>query len=188
MATGRDYRAELASMTKALLGICCLVCFLALQPKFSSAKDYNPPEQDFKSYSLPGDVRSADISPDEKFVVIYVIGNVPGSNPDSVLETNEVQVWDFKANHLVARAVLRSTETESVQKQKARIWQRHMPSALVRYSRDGRSVLVWFDRTLYVVQASDLSTLKVRAADSNSVACRTRKKGLAVPLSHGSFS
>lgn len=140
-------------MSRVLARACCTFYLLALLTQLLLCQDQRPPEQKFRAYSLPDDVRSADISPDDRFVAIDVVER---SHLDSgnVVDTNRAEIRDFRANRPIATLTLGSVEPLRSPTTNRIIG--GIQSATVRYSPDGQSLLVWFKPALYVLRATDL--------------------------------
>jgi hypothetical protein len=108
---------------------------------------------------------AADISPDDSFVVIDVVERSTEKS-GNVVDTNRVEVRDFKANRSIATFTLDSVEVLRSSNTKRIIG--GVPSASVRYSPDGQSILAWFRSTLYVLQSTNLKIVSKFALQAPS--------------------
>lgn len=132
--------------------IICAMC-LAGQPVF--AADWNVPQKKFKTYELPGDVRSADVSPDDTVVAMDVVEKSTEAS-GTVIDTNLVEVWDFRRSRPVATFKLGTVKPlQSPTTHRVIGWRR----ATVQYSPDGEEIVASFGSTLYVLRASDLKVI-----------------------------
>jgi len=116
-------------------------------------------QRQLKAYALPADTKSADISPNERFVVtdVYVKkeGMEAGENPYSDL----IQLWNFKDERLVGQF---STPSPDV-----RLYSPPLPGGyasspplglrVVRFFPDGATVAALIGHTIHLVRSSDLS-------------------------------
>jgi WD40 repeat protein len=112
------------------------------------------PQRELKAYVLHESPNSADISPDDSFVVTELSRREPTNNPSTGKVSDLVQLWDFRNDKLVAENILR-----------VKIRERHEPltywrSEFVRYSADGKIVIAYLDRFLYVLRADDLQEIR----------------------------
>jgi hypothetical protein len=113
------------------------------------------PQRELKAYVLHENPNSADISPDDSFVVTELSRREPTNNPSTTGKVSDlVQLWDFRNDKLVAENILQVKTRE-----------RHEPltywrSEFVRYSADGKIVIAYLDRFLYVLRADDLQEIR----------------------------
>jgi hypothetical protein len=142
-----------------------VVGFLLLATLVVTCGERVAPVRQFKTYPLAGSIRSADISPDDRFVAVSVVER-SSSKTDVVVDTSKVEIRDFRTDKTVASLTL----ADSGPLPTKRIVD-GVPSAIVRYTWDGHSLLVWFRSELYVLQSTDLKL--------------TQKVGLPVPFPTG---
>jgi hypothetical protein len=140
-------------MSRVLARACCTFYLLVLLTQLLLGQDQKLPEQKFRAYPLPDDVRSADISPDDRFIAVDVVER-PNVSLGNFVDTNRIEVRDFRANRQVATLTLGSKELLRSPTSNRIIG--GIQSATVRYSPDGQSLLVWFKPALYVLRATDL--------------------------------
>lgn len=112
------------------------------------------PQRDLKAYVLHENPNSADISPDDSFVVTELSRPEPTNDPSTVKVSDLVQVWDFRNDKLVAENILRVMTRE--RPEPLTYWR----SEFVRYSADGKIVIAYLDRFLYVLRADDLQEIR----------------------------
>jgi len=116
-------------------------------------------QRQLKAYALPADTKSADISPDERFVVtdVYVKkeGVEAGENPYSDL----IQLWNFKEGRLVGEFITPSPDVRLYSPPLAGGYASSPPLGLrvVRFSPDGTTVAALIGHTIHLLRSSDLS-------------------------------
>jgi hypothetical protein len=108
------------------------------------------PQRELKAYLLHENPNSADISPDDSFVVTELSRREPTNDPSTTKVSDLVQLWDFRHDKLVAENVLRVQIRE--RREPLTYWR----SEYVRFSADGEVVIAYLDRSLYVLRADDL--------------------------------
>lgn len=120
------------------------------------------PQKQLKTYALPIGTQSADISPDERFVVTDVYAKNQdadaGTNPYSDL----IQLWNFKGERVVANYSMPSPGV--------RVYARHRDGGyytspplgmrVVRFSPDGTRVAALIGDTIHLLRSSDLKELR----------------------------
>jgi WD40 repeat protein len=144
-----------------------LICFSLGFNELTVANDAPPPRQ-LKTFPLHNNPDSADISPDEQFVVTAI--KLPAENVDLRKRqfVKVVQLWNFREDKLVAEfhppqpdvklsADKLSTSTD-------------LSASFVRFSQDGTMVVALIQQTLYVLSSNDLSLLRATpiSAPSNT--------------------
>jgi len=112
------------------------------------------PQHELKTYVLHENPNSADISPDDSFVVTELSRREPTNDPSTGKVSDLVQLWDFRNDKLVAENVLRVKAREG--RDPLTYWR----SEYVRYSADGKIVIAYLDRFLYVLRADDLQEIR----------------------------
>ena len=130
------------------------VLLLSLTSGFPAYADHPLPQSELKTYVLHENPNSADISPDEFFVVTEISRRETTTDPSTAKISDLVQLWDFRNDRLVAENVLRVKKAE---KHELPMYWR---SEFVRYSADGKTVIAYLDRFLYVLRAEDLQEIK----------------------------
>jgi len=127
------------------------------------------PQRELRAYGLHGDPNSADVSPDDSFVVTELSRRETTNDPATVKFSDLVQLWDFRNDKLVAENVLRVQIRE---KRRALTYSR---SEYVRYSPDGKIVIAYLDRALYVLRADDLQEIRQISVTGPPAETRTYK-------------
>jgi WD40 repeat protein len=112
------------------------------------------PQLELKAYALHENPNSADISPDDSFVVTELSRREPTNDPSTDKVSDLVQLWDFRNDKLVAENILRVKTRE--RHESLAYWR----SEFVRYSADGKIVIAYLDRFLYVLRADDLREIR----------------------------
>jgi WD40 repeat protein len=112
------------------------------------------PQRELKAYLLHENSNSGDISPDESFVVTELSRRETTSDPSTSKVSDLVQLWDFRNDKLVAENILRINIRE--RREALTYWR----SEYVRYSSDGKIVIAYLDRVLYVLRAVDLREIR----------------------------
>jgi hypothetical protein len=93
----------------------------------------------------------------------------PTSDPSTVKVSDLVQLWDFRNDRLVAENILRVNIRE--RREPLTYWH----SEYVRYSADGKIVIVYLDRFLYVLRADDLQEIRRISITGPPAEARTYK-------------
>jgi WD40 repeat protein len=127
------------------------------------------PQRELKAYVLHENPNSADISPDESFVIAELSRREPTNDPSAEKVSDLVQLWDFRNDKLVAENILR---VNIIQKRKPLTYLR---SEYVRYSADGKIVIVYLDRFLYVLRADDMQEIRRISITGPTAEARTYK-------------
>ena len=127
------------------------------------------PQRELKAYVLHENPNSADISPDDSFVVTELSRREPTNDPSTTKVSDLVQLWDFRNDKLVAENILRVSMRE---KRETRAYGR---SEHVRYSADGKIVIAYLDRFLYVLRADDLQEIRRISITGPPAEARTYK-------------
>ena len=139
-------------MRQPTLKIISLLMSVGLTSVFAS--ETAPPQRELKTYSLPSNSTSADISPDERLVAAVQLHGDSTGDPAKIMTTDSVQLWDFQQARLVGQTVLRKeTRDRSNTPTYAR-------SEYIRYSADGLIIAAYIDHTIYVFQASNLREIR----------------------------
>lgn len=116
------------------------------------------PRRQLKTYPLHNRPYSADISPDERFVVTHcaVEKEVPGEGKRQFVDV--VQMWNFKENKLIAEMPLGySDEWEEEGRGVGRL---AMHARAVRFSPDGTLVFAQIGHVVHVLRSGDLTELR----------------------------
>jgi WD40 repeat protein len=120
-------------------------------PAFSEGP---PPQRELRAYVLRENPNSADISPYDSFVVTELSHRETTNDPSTVKVSDLVQLWDFRNDKLITENVLRVSIREK--REALTYWH----SEYVRYSADGKIVIAYLDRFLYVLRAEDLQEIR----------------------------
>jgi WD40 repeat protein len=118
-----------------------------------------------KTYPLPNNPSSADISLDEELVI--TASWKPNDDADAAKKpfVSLVQIWKFKEQKLVAEFAEHSDSSRQTQ--------------IVRFAPDGNTVLALLDRSIHVLRATDLSEISSIALDYPSdLECEHEKPSL----------
>jgi hypothetical protein len=110
-----------------------------------------------KTYSLQERVNSADISPDESLVAIERTTEQKTAD-GKTLFSEIVELWNFREDRVVAAAPLRNVEDRSVSSERA--FDPLKTPRFVRFSGDGKVVVVFVDDSITLLLASDLGFLR----------------------------
>jgi WD40 repeat protein len=107
-----------------------------------------PAQRELRTYPLHGNVISADISPDERFVATLLSRSEPTNDPSNIKTTDSMQLWDFRQDKLKAE--------KTIQGQLRTKHEVANQNAYVRYSADGKFVIAYLDHSLYIFGQEDL--------------------------------
>jgi WD40 repeat protein len=133
------------------------VCFLFVSPWLVFAEDA-PPQMQLRTYSLHNNPDSADISPDEQFVVTAIRLRTETADSRNEKFVEAVQLWNFKEDKLVAEFRLPQLDAKtSADKLSSGP---NLSDRFVRFSSDGTVVVALIQRTIYVLSSNNLSLLK----------------------------
>lgn len=127
------------------------------------------PQRELKAYVLHENPNSADISPDDSFVVTELSRLEPANDPSTVKVSDLVQLWDFRGDKLVAENILRVSVRE---RREPRTYGRFEH---VRYSADGKIVIAYLDHFVYVLRADDLQEIRRISITGPPAEARTYK-------------
>ncbi len=124
------------------------------------------PQKQLKTYPLRNSPNSADMSPDEQWVVTEctIQKNTGDSGTKTFLEV--VQLWNFKEDKLVAE--FRAQQADVTASAGGYFSDPIHDSRFVRFSPDGSTVVALIDRTIHVLRARDLteiSAIRLSAPD-----------------------
>ena len=119
---------------------------------FAVDKARLPHSMQLRAYALRNSPNSADISPDERFVVSESTLKTERSDPNGQRFSEVIQVWNFKEDALLAEfAATEGVPGPPDTAQGAKI---------VRYSPDSRVVVALLNQTVYILSATDLAKLR----------------------------
>jgi|SRR5580658_126642 hypothetical protein len=107
-----------------------------------------PAQRELRTYPVHGNVISADISPDERFVATLLSRSEPTNDPSNIKATDSIQLWDFRQDKLKAE--------KTIQEQLRTKHEVANQNAYVRYSADGKFVIAYLDHYLYTFGQEDL--------------------------------
>jgi WD40 repeat protein len=132
-----------------------LICFSLGFNDLAFANDAPPPRQ-LKTYPLHNNPDSADISPDEQFVVTAI--RLPKESTDSRNRqfVEVVQLWNFREDKLVAEFQPPQLDAKT----SANKISDAGGKGFVRFSSDGTVVVALIQQTIYVLSSNKLSLLK----------------------------
>jgi hypothetical protein len=126
-----------------------------------SADFPSPPQSQLKTFALPKDTKSADISPDERFVVTASTQKIAGADSTSNSYSDFVQLWNIKDEHLVGEFSEPSPDTRiftsSISGNRT-----YPPDGLriVRFFPDGKTLLALIGHTIHILQSQDLTEMR----------------------------
>jgi len=157
--TARPERSPTLLRVSTRLPILVILGFLLNM--ISVAVGQAPPQEQLREYLLPNSPNSADISPNEQVVAI-----------ESTLENNSipsrarvaddvVQLWDFKHGKLLAEFHVPDEDSKSLPKTSFNDLHAIAHGRFVRFSPMGNTLLALIGRTIYVLRAGDLATVRV---------------------------
>jgi WD40 repeat protein len=117
-----------------------------------------PPQKQLKTYILPNNPKSADISPDEHLVVTECITKQEGADSAAKTFVDLVQLWDFKENKLTAKFAAPQSDARTAEQN---FFAYSVASGrFVRFTPDGKIVVALIDETIHVLRATDLTELR----------------------------
>lgn len=135
-----------------LVATCCVSLFIALP--FMQGRGLLggsvPPQRQLRTYSLHGNPKSADISPDENLVVVETTNKANDSDPAPKVVREAVQIWNFKKDSLIAEFIAPQGDGETLPN----------TTRIVRFSPDGNFVVAMIGRTIHVLNPVDLTELR----------------------------
>jgi hypothetical protein len=149
-----------------------LICFSIGFNDLAFADDA-PPLRQLKTYPLHNSPDSADLSPDEHFVVTAT--RLPTGSTDSGNKqfVEVVQLWNFREDKLVAEFHPPQPDTKMPEDKLSS--GPNLSGRFVRFSPDGTVVVALIQQTLYVLSSNNLSLLKATPiAAPHNTAERTR--------------
>jgi WD40 repeat protein len=118
-------------------------------------------QKQLNTYPLPDNSNSADISPDEQWVVTESTTMADASNATTRTFTDVVQLWNFREDRLVSAFNAERVDVEASPRGFFRGPARG--AHIVRYSPDGNLVVALIGQTIHVLRATDLSELRTIA-------------------------
>jgi hypothetical protein len=144
--------------------------------------DTAPPQEQLKTYALPNGTQSADISPDEQFVVTASNTTKPHAADSADSKTKAivdvVQLWNFKEGKL--RAEFTAQESEVRVAPKGYLLDQSRTEPIVRFSPDGGVVIALIDRTINILRGTDLTELRAFPIVAPESVMRTSPDGRTV--------
>lgn len=148
-----SYHAVVFRRFQLLFALVSLVAISARQGCLAAAATPTT----LKSYPLHGTIGSADISPDEKLVAIESLSGKPAGDSGASRFRPVVELWDFRANRLVARTTLNGPEVPRSTNNAALY--ALGKEQFVRFTGDGKNVVAYFDDEVWVLRTDDLSVV-----------------------------
>jgi len=134
------------------------LAFLALSTSLCLAQLGRSSKQvSLKTFSLQEGVNSADISPDESLVAIERTSEHKTADNTTIF-SEVVELWNFREDKVVATATLKSVDEQPMSSNVA-----HNPLMtphFVRFSGEGKVVVVYLDGSITLLRASDLGFLR----------------------------
>jgi hypothetical protein len=127
----------------------------------ASAGSPLPPRTALKSFALPKDTKSADISPDEQFVATVSIQKKTQSNSTANPYWDFVQLWNLKDEQLVSEFSEHSPDTRIFTSSRSSnmVYPPH-GLRIVRFSSNGKTVLALIGHTIHLLRSRDLSEMR----------------------------
>ncbi len=132
-----------------------IIFLIFLVVSVASVAESGPPQRQLKTYALNGNVRSADISPDETLVATQITRLDSTKDPSKNKALELVQLWDFRQDRLVAEAPLTEVVTD-----KDHPSQDYSTPRFTRFTGDGKILVAYLDHTMYVLSGTDLRELR----------------------------
>src|SRR6202046_179796 len=140
-----------------------------LHAKKPPAKE-TPPHDNLKTFDLPCNAKSAEISPDEQSVVTDCIVESAGAHPPGTKKifAETVKLWDFGRSRLIAEfSVPRGNGSDSEDQFFANP---QVSGRFVRFTADGTLVEALINGTVHILRATDLAELRtIRLAKPQSL-------------------
>lgn len=124
-----------------------------------------------RTYSLHGSINSADISPEETLIAVERTSERKVESVNVTQSTEILELWDFRADKLIASATLRGDEVERPKVHN--MTDRIEGSRFVRFTGDGRFIVVYIEPAITILRASDLTKVKSINADGPRTIDRT---------------
>jgi hypothetical protein len=126
-----------------------------------SADSPSPPQTQLKSFALPKDTKSADISPDEQFVATVSTQKKDQSDSTANPYWDFVQLWNLKDEQLVSEFSEHSPDTHIFTSSRSgNIAYPPHGLRIVRFSSDGKTVLALIGHTIHLLRPRDLSEMR----------------------------
>ncbi|HEX6504069.1 MAG TPA: hypothetical protein VF011_12515 [Terriglobales bacterium] len=110
-----------------------------------------------KSYPLHGEINSGDISPDEALIALERTSKHK-TNGSEVRFAEVIEVWDFRADKLVAQVELREGDVK--QDTYGHSFDPQRDPRFVRFTGDGNLVVAYCDHKLTIFQTKDLAVVR----------------------------
>jgi len=140
--------------------------------------ELSPPQKQLKTYSLPEGTQSADISPDEQWVVTVGTKKLDVAASENKAVVHVVRLWNFKEGKQVAEFAAQRSEVRAAPK--GYVLDRSRTEPIVRFSPDGNVVIVLIDRMIHIVRAADLTELRTILLDTPANVTRTSPSGRTI--------
>ena len=129
-----------------------------------------PAQEHLKTFDLPCNAKSAEISPDEQSVVTDCIVESAGAHPPGTKKifAETVKLWDFERSRLIAEfSVPRGNGSDSEDQFFANP---QVSGRFVRFTADGTLVEALINGTVHILRATDLAELRtIRLAKPQSL-------------------
>src|SRR5260370_1720234 len=124
--------------------------------------EFPAPQKQLKTYSLPIDTKSADISPDEQLVVTVFTVKKDRAESGGTPYSDFIQLWNIKDEHLVAEYSAASPDVRISSSRYVGSDVAYPPEGLrvVRFSPDGRMVWALIGRTIHLLRSTDLTEMR----------------------------
>jgi len=120
--------------------------------------EFPPPQKQLKTYVLPNNTKSADISPDERLVVTECIEKREDAESAKKTFVDLVQLWNFTDGKMVAEFAAPQSDAKAAE---GHFFAGTVASArFVRFTPDGRLIVALIDGTVHVLRAIDLTELR----------------------------
>lgn len=145
-------------MMRSSIRLAAVLTFSSLLAAGWAHRDTPPPQNQLKTYPLHNKPNSADISPDEILVATECTLEKDTADPKTKTLVEEVQLWNFKEDRLVAEFPLQQEDSRVFGK--GHVINSVRGAKSIRFSPDGRFVVASISQTIYVLRANDLSEIR----------------------------
>src|SRR6266850_196409 len=109
--------------------------------------EFPPPQKQLKTYVLPNNTKSADISPDERLVVTECIEKREDAESAKKTFVDLVQLWNFTDGKMVAEFAAPQSDAKAAE---GHFFAGTVASArFVRFTPDGRLIVALIDGTVH---------------------------------------
>jgi hypothetical protein len=128
----------------------------------TKSADMGPQQKELKTYALPKETKSADISPDEQFVVIEFFRRHDETDAGTNPYMDVVQLRNFKEDRVLAEFSVPSPGVRKYPRPDGGFRYSGPPRGCraVQFSQDGKMVLALIGRTIHFLSFADLTEIR----------------------------